>query len=121
MPNWCNNQLAVRGPAPEVQRFKEQALGHSPWEASEGTAEIEPDPLNFHSLVPVPEELVKAGYNESAQLWEKAHWGCKWGADNTEIVEECGGYVAYAFDTAWSPPLEFLREVSRQCPRCHWC
>ena len=58
MPNWCLNKLTITGPEADVQAFKAKAVGHSPWEEPEG----DPDALNFHSLVPVPEEVLKAGY-----------------------------------------------------------
>jgi hypothetical protein len=116
MPNWCSNQLAVRGPAEDLQRFKERAIGHSPWSKPEEICSEAPSPLNLHSLAPVPAEMVKAGYNEAAYNWEKAHWGCKWGACNAQIVDEGQGYVMYEFDTAWTPPLEFIEQVSKDWP-----
>ena len=53
-----SNKLTITGPEADVQAFKAKAVGHSPWEEPEG----DPDALNFHSLVPVPEEVLKAGY-----------------------------------------------------------
>src|ERR1035438_5932980 len=76
MPNWCQNNLTITGPEAEVQAFKAKAVGHSPWEEPEG----EPDGLNFHSLVPVPEEVLKAGYESAGYDWEQKNWGCKWAA-----------------------------------------
>jgi hypothetical protein len=58
MPNWRLNKLTVTGPEEDVRSFKEKAVGHSPWLKPEG----EPSVLNFHSQVPVPEEVLKAGY-----------------------------------------------------------
>ena len=37
----------------------------------------EPGRLNFHSLVPVPEEVLKAGYESGGYDWEQKNWGCK--------------------------------------------
>jgi hypothetical protein len=116
MPNWCNNQLSVRGPVVDVQRFKEKAVGHSPWLTPKEIRNEEPSPLNFHSLVPVPEEMIKAGYNEVAYNWEKAHWGCKWGDCNAQILHEGQGHVTYEFDTAWVPPTEFIEQASKDWP-----
>lgn len=116
MPNWCSNQLAVRGPAEDVQRFKERAVGHSPWLKPEEIGGEAAGPLNFHSLVPVPEELVKAGYNEAAYNWEREHWGCKWGACAVQVIEDEKNCVIYAFDTAWVPPIKFIERVARDWP-----
>jgi hypothetical protein len=41
-------------------------------------------------------------------------WGCKWGADQTRIVDEGGTCIIYEFYTAWSPPIEFLKKVAEQ-------
>jgi hypothetical protein len=57
MPNWCNNKLAVYGPEADTQRCKEQAIGDSPWFREE-----QPNALNLHSLVPIPAEVIEAGY-----------------------------------------------------------
>jgi len=112
MPNWCSNKLTITGPQADVEAFKAKAVGHSPWEELEG----EPDALNFHSLVPVPEEVLKAGYEAAGCDWERANWGCKWGADGTTIVDEGGTCIVYEFYTAWFPPIEFLTAVAKQ-----WC
>ncbi len=112
MPNWCQNNLTITGPQANVEAFKAKAVGHSPWEEPEG----EPDALNFHSLVPVPDEVLKAGYAAAGEDWERENWGCKWGADQTRIVDEGGNCIIYEFYTAWSPPIEFLQTVAVQWP-----
>ncbi len=117
MPNWCHNQLTISGPAEDVQRFKEKAVGHSPWLRAEEVGPQEPDLLNFHSLCPVPEELVKQGYGEAGYRWERENWGCKWGARETQILDEWNGAILYQFDTAWVPPLEFIEHVSKDWPQ----
>jgi hypothetical protein len=72
MPNWCSDKLTIIGPGTDVQAFKTKAVGDSPWEEPEE----EPDVLNFHSLVPVPAEILKAGYCDAGLDWERANWGC---------------------------------------------
>ena len=76
--------------------------------------EEDPDALNFHSLVPVPDEVLQAGYEAAGYDWERANWGCKWGADETTILDEWKTCVIYEFYTAWSPPIEFLTAVAQQ-------
>ena len=78
MPNWSNNMLTVRGPAEDVLRFKEKARCHSPWLKPEEGSDEDPNPLNFHSLVAIPDDIVQAGHNQAAHTWELEHWGCKW-------------------------------------------
>ena len=113
MPNWCLNKLTITGPEADVQAFKTKAVGHSPWEEPEG----EPDALNFHSLVPIPENLLAAGYDGARYDWEMANWGCKWGASGPGILDEREGHVEYEFYTAWSPPENFLQTVAVQYPK----
>jgi Ferredoxin-like domain in Api92-like protein len=113
MPNWCLNKLTVTGPEADVQAFKAKAVGHSPWLQPEG----EPDVINFHSLVPVPQEVLKAGYESAGYDWEVENWGCKWGAENPTILAEWEGFIAYEFSTAWSPPEQFLQTVAVQWPK----
>lgn len=110
MPNWCTNKLTIIGPGVNVQAFKAKAVGHSPWEE---TGE-NPDVLNFHSLVPVPEEILKAGYDSAGYDWQMENWGCKWGASGPGILVEREGHVEYEFYTAWSPPIKFLENVAKQ-------
>jgi Ferredoxin-like domain in Api92-like protein len=112
MPNWCSNKLTITGPEADVQAFKTKAIGHSPWSEPEG----DPDALNFHSLVPVPGEILKAGYESAGHDWEMANWGCKWGASGPTILGEWEGHVDYEFYTAWSPPIELLKRLSVQWP-----
>jgi len=111
MPNWCNNKLAVYGPEADVKRFKEKAIGHSPWHTDD-----KPNVLNLHSLVPIPQPVIAAGYEEAGYDWERANWGCKWGACHAELADEWEGHLTYLFDTAWSPPMEFLAKLAPQWP-----
>ena len=108
MPNWCNNRLAIYGPDADVKRFKAQASGHSPWVKAE---EREESVLNFHSLMPVPPEILSAGYEQIGYEWELKNWGCKWGACSPELADEWEGHLEYAFETAWSPPVPFLSKL----------
>ena len=114
MPNWCFNHLTVTGPAEDVARFQEQAAGFRPWHSPE--AGQAPDLLNFHSLLPIPAEVLTAGYAPAGYNWERHHWGCKWGACHAALVDKWEGGVFYEFDTAWSPPLPLVQHVSRVWP-----
>jgi hypothetical protein len=108
MPNWCNNTLQITGP--NLQEFKVKATGHSAWDSDAKSI------LNFHSLYPIPPEVIKAGYEEAGYEWERNNWGCKWGASNPELTNETDGCLVYQFDTAWSPPIEFLSHIAKLWP-----
>jgi len=111
MPNWCNNNLRIFGPEADVERFKQTAVGHSPWHPEDGT---DKNILNFHSLVPIPPEVIAAGYEQAGFNWERVNWGCKWGACSASLVDEWAGTLIYNFDTAWSPPIPFLEKLGPQ-------
>ena len=114
MPNWCFNHLRVTGPAKDVARFQDQAAGFGPWHTPEvGQG---PDILNFHSLLPIPAEVLTSGYDMAGYNWEIQHWGCKLGACHAALADEWEGGVIYEFDTAWSPPLILVEQVSRVWP-----
>ncbi len=112
MPNWCNNKLVVLGPDEDVERFKKTAIGNSPWHTKEEKKSV----LNFHSLVPVPPEIVSAGYGEAGYEWERQNWGCKWGACHTRLVDGRKGHLEYSFETPWCPPIPFLEKLGREWP-----
>jgi len=114
MPNWCFNRLRVTGAAEEVTRFQEQAVGFCPWGRTE--AGQAPDVLNFHSLVPVPPEVQAAGYQAAGRGWEFEHWGCRLGAHKAAVIAVWEGGALYEFDTAWSPAVIFVKQVSRAWP-----
>jgi hypothetical protein len=114
MPNWCNNKLTVCGPAADVKRFRRRAVGCSPWTEKDETPESVV--LNFHNLVPIPPDVLAAGYEAAGYDWERQHWGCKWGACHAELTDEWDGHLVYTFDTAWTPPLPFLKHLGPQWP-----
>src|SRR4051794_35648219 len=111
MPNWCNNTLEVTGTAQDVQRFKDKAVGHHPWSKDPD----EPNVLNFHSLVPVPDSILALPYEDAGYDWEIKHWGCKGGSCEARLEEEEGRLV-YTFDTAWSPPIKLFETVAHNWP-----
>ncbi len=116
MPNWCNNKLAVYGPDADVKRFKQQALGHSPWQPEE-----KPNVFNLHSLVPVPPDIIAAGYETAGYDWEREHWGCKWGACHAELADEWEGHLTYTFDTAGPRRWPVSQESARNGPLSSSC
>jgi hypothetical protein len=108
MPNWCENILKVTGPAKEIARFKKAVRGRGPNPAKGDKVR----PLSFHSLVPQPKKYREGDgwYN-----WRIANWGTKWDVDS-RIIQEDKELIEYGFDSAWSPPMEWLAQVGPQFP-----
>ena len=113
MPNWCHNRLTITGPNVRIAAFKLEAVGHSPWFKPEELVGERPNPLNFHSLVPIPDHVLAADYHTAGYDWEHSNWGCKWGAANPILRDEVG-QIQYEFDTAWSPPVKLLLKVAQK-------
>jgi hypothetical protein len=109
MPNWCENILKITGPTKDLARFKKAVQGRGARRAKEDPVR----PFSFHSLVPMPEFPAESDgwYN-----WSIAHWGTKWDASEPRIISESKTCLEYGFDTAWSPPMEWLASVGPKFP-----
>lgn len=129
MPNWCENQLKISGGKEEVERFQQQVKGRrAVYALSEAekkmyetvgkafTQETEEATYNFtfHSLVPIPTEVLNAGYDPAGYNWQNRHWGTKWDVSGAEVMENED--LTYVFSTAWAPPEPWVRTVSAQFP-----
>ena len=131
MPNWCDNTLTITGPEAEIERFIKESTGLPPEyyrddshltekekEVFETEKEVEPEELNFHSLVPIPDETLKFGFShkyekdadgnfkprpEDPECGYDAQcrlWGTKWGASGVVMTtsDSC---------TNWCPATEY--------------
>ena len=105
MPNWCENRLTVEGSVADVTKFREEAKPAD----NENDLSWKTD-LSLNKLYPVPEDEADNAYH-----WCIAHWGTKW---DVEAGLDCDdeGYLEYTFDSAWSPPVAWLEEVSKKFP-----
>ena len=88
--------------------------------------------FSFHSLYPVPEDFRCFPYDDASAVelgelvgierpyggyrWEGIHWGCKWGACDSELVKEEDTYLHYEFNTPWGPAIDFFDRVSQDWP-----
>jgi hypothetical protein len=106
MPNWCSNKLTVTGDAADVNQFI--ADNKEPNGKSD---------LTFEYVVPVPDPI-KNDPSKSGRShvdWANNNWGTKWDVDAT--VERDGDTCAvYTFDSAWSPPVEWVHAASAKYP-----
>lgn len=85
--------------------------------------DVAPEPklerFSFHALVPVPDKVLRAGFDPVGYDWEVKHWGCKWGALDIK-VQHCpmpkGAKVIYKFRTPNSAPEALLDVVAKDHP-----
>jgi len=117
MPNWSINNLQVSGDKVDIELFKKKAKG-------------EDTELSLNSLHPVPAELMGTVSPSSPRKkmligkygaddwydWRIRNWGTAW--DVQAVMEdEDEKYLQYSFDSAWSPPVEWLEKVARDYPQ----
>ena len=116
MPNWCDNDLVVRGDAEEIKRFEYEARG-------EDTC------LSLEALVPPPDCPAYRDEPNQADVtsdpnwwytWNVNNWGTKWDLCDPDLTEteigEKKGKLVYSFDTAWAPPMEAVLTFSKNYP-----
>ena len=74
----------------------------------------------FNKLKPVPQKILKIGYEKAGYDWEIIKWGCPWGSIAAKISKEPNGNnydnwsVEYEFYTVNSPPLALIKTVKRK-------
>jgi len=108
MPNWCYNKLKITGTKGEMAKFKKDLNGK---------------PLSFNKFVPMPPEIEKSLGNPGAvpewYSWRCSNWGTKWDINPGDIttIRDEDNLILYEFDTAWSPPNEFIYRLAQLYPR----
>jgi len=130
MPNWCENIFVVRGKAKLLAEFDEAFKGLPAKWADDNDSDpfkgnyVQRENPNycFNALYPVPEEIIKAGYSAAGYEWCWEYWGTKWDIYSPrehDVYAEKNPesrYIKYYFDTAWSPPLQWLEKVAADWP-----
>jgi len=131
MPNWCQNNLYIKG-SPENLRDFVAKVTNTPEKENGRKYDI------LQNLLPIPQELTdtvsgwsadedvqterekqyeankaKYGYKDWYD-WQYANWGTKWGDHETFLADEgfAHGQIEFAFDTAWGPPIEGIAKIS---------
>jgi hypothetical protein len=131
MPNWCDNDLFVRGPGESVREFLALANGDRSFDFNR----FEPYPEHFRSLDKIAEKWDEDcrtnpkgdrgprpidGFNSGGNEWCVEHWGTKWPAFRVVVDEpkpwKDGIEILIRFDTAWSPPKPVVVTASTLFP-----
>ena len=130
MPNWCTNELNLYGPKEDVESFMKKVV------QEEGKICL------FQSTYPTPIELMDQPahkkiadwtpedhilFEEYGQTnwydWRIHNWGTKWESEDTYLLFERDiegkeelKEIAYRFDTAWGPAIDWQKKVSEDYP-----
>ena len=108
MPNWCWNDLYVAAndneAVAQLQEFVEKSLvSPEKNEIHDGTG------FSFAGTHPIPDP--DNWYN-----WSIENWGTKWDACEPNISHNTTDYFSVNFESAWGPPLEWMKKVSEDYP-----
>ena len=128
MPNWVNNTLTVEGSM--AQEFAKKAaqtytLGYKDAKAREETYatpiyfEVNEKDLSFFNFVKPETEKAMEDYITGGWYdWNVYNWGTKWDALEVSRTDDRNNpvEVSFIFNTAWSPPVEWLYKVAEQYP-----
>lgn len=150
MPNWCENDLYIRGKeVKNVLKFIDN-------EANDTV-------IDFDRIIPYPKEYkeldekaeayrrdlgkankswfkkfalarvckkynvekpdyfaFKDGFNSGGYEWCIENWGTKWDAKNSVLMGDSEEEAMITFDTAWSPPLPVIKRLSEIFPEHHF-
>ena len=110
MPNHCDNTLTLKGKPEHRQEFVDKNRGFS---VNDKMKEKEYYDLSFHASVPIPKYIQdkKGGWYE----WCIPNWGTKWECWDEHCSHD-DNETSYCFTTAWSPPSDWVKKVSRKYP-----
>ena len=108
MPNHCENELKVKGPQDELERFKLFAKGIYPF--GDDKEEI----LCCNNFIPAPKEAIH-DYSNVGYDWCIRNWGTKWGCYDIELLEY-KDLLGYKFLTAWAPAKPVIEKMGEMFP-----
>lgn len=110
MPNWCKTKLTITGPEEELDAIEKNHIGTLD-DNGLNEEEVLEEEFCFGSLIPRPLE-----WNERWYDWNTTHWGTKWGACHSHYERLDNELLVVFFDTAWSPAVEVIEELSARYP-----
>jgi len=132
MPNWCNNYLSIKTKSKLLYRKIKTHMGEEAKKDKEGNfTEVgllgllypEPDYQKTDTLA-INGEIANKG--EAWWHWRVTNWGTKWDIRSDDILGDLTCVaddknreyeIEFDFDTAWSPPIEWLRYCEEKYKR----
>jgi hypothetical protein len=132
MPNHCDADLAIDGPAKDLDMFLAKYVTKCDGSVL-NLDTIQPYPTEFKEMDRIahewerqhPEHPLKGrpkdGFNAGGYEWCIENWGTKWGCYNTSgcstPIEKTESGVILHFSTAWNPfKVDLLQKVSGLFP-----
>lgn len=119
MPNWCKNNLRIKGNGEKVLELLEMMKD----EDGEMTFDkLVPEPIELKDTTsPTPDDVPQEERDRLKKLygadnwydWRCQNWGVKWNASESGFYKRGDDWIV-SFQTPWGPPIEFLKRMSRQ-------
>jgi hypothetical protein len=120
VPDWCFNNLVVRGDDGQLEALREAVAGPG------GALDFErvaPTPPALLGRRPDPETvtiaaLCGAAEAEDAYAWRGAHWGCTRpaDADSVRLEDTEADVLSFRLSTPWSPPRGIAATLAARFP-----
>jgi len=110
MPNWCINELEIKGKPKEVSKLMKQVEITNSESNENHYAQV----FSCHKVIPRPISQESNWYD-----WNVTNWGSKWDTNDSQRYDKEWeeGVVKYQFDTAWSPIVQVIEELAKQYPK----
>lgn len=141
MPNWCCNNLQIKGNKKELIKFYNENKNN------DSSYENKVQELDFYKSIPIPKDQEENWYK-----WNNQNLGTKWNVSDAsyefcEIIDKDTGFntiktiylktseknhtlqlgniikkfvtsykINYLFETAWSPPIPWIAKTSERYP-----
>ena len=106
MPNWCSNWIVISGDEKKIKTIKF---------ALQSLKDNKDDNGIFKALIGTKPGISKENYDNGG--WYDANlsfWGTKWDISYDEVNFNFDDKsISFSGDTAWSPPIEFAKELAR--------
>jgi hypothetical protein len=119
--SWVRNNLQdfldIKGLSIEEYYTKHKSLVFD----DKGNACREPADGMLEKFFPMPDKIEVKGNSVMPDWynWRVSNWGTKWDVDIHIDVEDENELFG-SFDSAWSPPVEWLKKVSKDFPKLHF-
>lgn len=136
MPNHIQSIITISGTKESVERVKNRILVTEEYnnevkERNNGLAENFQIPerkigaLSFNRLIPTPTNIFQGDLSQEQEdmygaencwyEWRIKNWGTKWDAYEQEIQMLDDDMMQIMFQTAWSAPLPYMKELAKVC------
>ena len=114
MPNWCENILNISGESNELENFYLENRNYDNEKNEE---------LDFLKSVPMPENVLQGDLTLQDRQsnpnnwydWNITNLGTKWNVGDAYYTKN-ENEIIYEFDTAWSPPISWLKQTAHKYP-----